>query len=125
MTNTPPPTANHARDHLANEYTLLAWSRTGIAIIALGFVVARFGLLIRELGGRVATHVLTGASTVFGVLLVFDGVVLLALSLRRYLRTGQGIEQDTYTWSPWLGLTLTGSLLVGGVLLGVYLVIAN
>ena len=38
-------------DYLANERTYLAWLRTGIATIALGFVVARFGLLIRTLTG--------------------------------------------------------------------------
>jgi putative membrane protein len=35
-------------DHLANERTYLAWIRMGIAIIALGFVVARFGRFLRE-----------------------------------------------------------------------------
>ncbi|MGH2639766.1 MAG: YidH family protein, partial [Rhabdochlamydiaceae bacterium] len=36
-------------DNLANERTYLAWLRTGITVIALGFVVAKFGLIVREL----------------------------------------------------------------------------
>ena len=36
-------------DHMANERTYLAWLRTGITVIALGFVVAKFGLIVREL----------------------------------------------------------------------------
>lgn len=31
-----------ARDHLANERTLLAWVRTSIAMIALGIAIAKF-----------------------------------------------------------------------------------
>ena len=34
---------------MANERTYLAWVRTGITIMALGFVVAKFGIIIREL----------------------------------------------------------------------------
>jgi len=36
-----------AREHLANERTLLAWMRTSIAIMAFGFVVVKFSLFIR------------------------------------------------------------------------------
>jgi hypothetical protein len=35
--------------HQANERTLLAWIRTGIALMAFGFAIARFGLFLREL----------------------------------------------------------------------------
>jgi putative membrane protein len=35
---------------LANDRTFLAWLRTCIAIIGLGFVVARFSLFLREFG---------------------------------------------------------------------------
>ena len=31
---------------MANERTYLAWVRTGIAVMALGFVVAKFGIII-------------------------------------------------------------------------------
>ncbi len=43
-----PSNPNATRDHLANERTFLVWVRSCIAIMALGLVVARFGLLIRE-----------------------------------------------------------------------------
>ena len=37
------------RVYFAAERTQLAWVRTGIAIIALGFVVSRFGLFLQLL----------------------------------------------------------------------------
>jgi len=38
-----------ATDYLAAERTVLAWIRTGIALMGLGFVLARFGLFLEEL----------------------------------------------------------------------------
>lgn len=121
----PKPPGSATRDHLANERTLLAWSRTGIAIIALGFVVARFGLLIRELGARIG-HVpasATGLSTGFGAALVICGGLATLLALARYLRTGRQIERGEYHWSPWLGVSLASVLLIASVLVTVYLFI--
>ena len=48
------PDDKKATEHLANERTFLAWVRTSIAIMSLGFVVARFGLWLRELAVRVS-----------------------------------------------------------------------
>ena len=49
------------RVYFAAERTLLAWVRTGLAMMEFGFVVARFGLFLRELasergGGRPNTQ---------------------------------------------------------------------
>ena len=91
-----PPSPSRTRDHLANERTLLAWVRTSIAVIGLGFIVARFGLLLRELGATNPRPLPTGVSTVIGVTLTVCGVVVLLLSLQRYRTVGDGIERNDY-----------------------------
>lgn len=116
---------SRARDLLANERTLLVWIRTGIAVIALGFVVARFGLLIRELGHNAPRLTPLGISTAFGTALVLLGAALTALALLRYIRTGEAIEQGEYRWSPRLAVVLAAILVLAGLLLAVYLLITG
>src|SRR5256714_11648617 len=76
-----PPNPNELRDHLANERTLLAWARTAITIMALGFVIAKFGILVREVRGL--THAAQEAvhfSALFGAALACTGAVALAFA---------------------------------------------
>src|SRR6476646_7271039 len=42
------PMAGKVSDHLANERTFLAWVRTSLGLIGLGFVLARMGLFLRQ-----------------------------------------------------------------------------
>ncbi|HTQ37795.1 MAG TPA: DUF202 domain-containing protein [Pirellulales bacterium] len=44
-----------ARTGLAAERTLWAWVRMGIALMGFGFVVARFGLFLREISAATAS----------------------------------------------------------------------
>ncbi|MBV8525410.1 MAG: DUF202 domain-containing protein [Acetobacteraceae bacterium] len=37
----------HFSDHAANERTFLAWVRTAIAVMAFGFLVAKFDLFLK------------------------------------------------------------------------------
>ncbi|MBI2825122.1 MAG: DUF202 domain-containing protein [Planctomycetia bacterium] len=70
--------ADDLRMRLAGEQTLLAWVRTGVALMGLGFVVARFGLFLREIA--VAEHLLqaprSGFSLWIGTGLILLGVVV-------------------------------------------------
>jgi len=65
-------------DYLAAERRLLAWIRTGLALMGFGFVVARFGLFLQEL--QIAQHTLParsyGLSLWFGTALIAVGVIV-------------------------------------------------
>lgn len=81
------------RVYLAAERTLLAWVRTGLAMMGFGFVVARFGLFLRMLsarpelaGGNAAPVHTGGVSQWFGTALILSGVVILVLATRNHVR---------------------------------------
>jgi putative membrane protein len=97
MADVPPVSApgdSQFRDHAANERTLLAWIRTGIALMAFGFAIARFGLFLREMAevGQVRVAHGTG-STWVGVVLVVLGLVTNAAATVRYSRLRNAIQQ--------------------------------
>ena len=120
----PAPSPSATRDLLANERTLLAWARTAIAIMGLGFVVARFGLVLRELAGAGGAAP-RGVSTAFGMALVLCGVLLLALATLRYRQIADDVLQGSVRWDPRLGYLLTGLLVLAGLLLVVYLLLTG
>jgi putative membrane protein len=85
MIEQPPPGDSQFRDHAANERTLLAWIRTGIALMAFGFAIARFGLFLREVGQVGQVHVGQGVGSAwFGVVLVVIGLLTNAAATFRY-----------------------------------------
>src|SRR5437899_5520396 len=72
---------------LANERTFLAWVRTSIAVMSLGFVIARFSLWMREMSyGVNATMRIrqTGISEALGECMIGLGGVLTAFAAWRY-----------------------------------------
>ena len=80
------PILDDPRVPLAAERTFLAWIRTGLALMGFGFVVARFGLFLRELEAtqhieRLSGH---GISLWLGIALVVLGVFLNLAALARY-----------------------------------------
>src|ERR1700752_3203791 len=80
-------------DHAANERTFLAWVRTGIAVIAFGFVLEKFNLFLQTiasaaLGARAEQLArLSGlVGNYEGLLLIFGGVALVVLATTRFGR---------------------------------------
>jgi putative membrane protein len=78
------------RVFFAAERTLLAWVRTGLTIMAFGFVVARFGLFLRLLAtqqpgvvSNMATH--HDVSNVVGILLVVVGIACMILGAVQHM----------------------------------------
>jgi len=115
------------RNFFAAERTLLAWIRTGLTIIALGFVVARFGLFMRLFARSVAAEGVqpetSRLSGPLGVLLVGVGafaVILAATQFRGYVRT---LQPDGFppNYRTSTAVILAYTIAAIGVVLGVYL----
>jgi putative membrane protein len=84
------------RVRFAAERTLLAWMRTGLALMGFGFVVARFGLFLREVA--VAEHVAvhqrsTGWSLWIGTGLIALGVLVSLVASFEYYRFVRLLKQ--------------------------------
>jgi hypothetical protein len=48
-------------DHAANERTFLTWLRTGIAVVAFGFVIEKFDLFVLTLAGATSLDAAAGS----------------------------------------------------------------
>jgi uncharacterized protein (DUF302 family)/uncharacterized membrane protein YidH (DUF202 family) len=83
------------RDYLAAERTLLAWIRTGLALMGFGFVVARFGLFLQQLqlAQRARAAQPYGLSLWFGTALIGAGVVVNLLSGWHHLHLVRSLDQ--------------------------------
>jgi putative membrane protein len=87
-----------ARIYMAAERTFLAWIRTGIALMGFGFVVARFGLFLRELspGGEKPTVPSTGFSLAVGVGMITVGIIVNVVSVIRHRRYVEAIDRNEF-----------------------------
>jgi putative membrane protein len=110
---------------LAAERTLLAWVRTGLALMGFGFVVARFGLFLYAVAAAdgLAAGLPPGQSLWIGATLIAIGVVVNLLAGVRHVRLlGRLRRGEPYRPSAWsLGVVVTGALAAVGVVMTAYL----
>ncbi|HLX40061.1 MAG TPA: DUF202 domain-containing protein [Ktedonobacteraceae bacterium] len=110
-------------DHLANERTFLAWTRTALSIIAFGFVVERFGLLLRELGLKVNNESpVTGHySTIIGITLTLLGTLVMGIALVNFLQARTSIDKAQFHPHQGFAILLTVVTCLIGAILAIYL----
>ena len=116
-------------DHAANERTFLAWVRTAIAIMAFGFLVARFNLILRisaqspTVGGaQPAAAGARGFGELAGLMLIAAGLVIVTVATIRFIRTGRAIDSpELYFSGVKTDLLLAALMLIMGIALVIYL----
>lgn len=108
----------------ANERTLLAWVRTGIALMTFGFVIARIGVWLRALATAQRASELHPFGTAWiGAAFVALGVVANALATVRYSRAKRAIVAGEPLPDDRSPLVLATVVTVLGAVMGTYLLL--
>jgi putative membrane protein len=117
------------RVRFAAERTLLAWMRTGLALMGFGFVVARFGLFLQEIAFvRQAAQVRSyGWSLWIGTALVTLGIAVTLLAAAQHWRILQRLKRgEDYIAPRWsLGLIVSVLLAILGGAMVAYLLFVS
>jgi putative membrane protein len=122
----PAGTSADSRLRLGLETTLLAWVRTGLALMGFGFVVARFGLFLREFEeSQHFSQRQVRMSLWFGISLIAAGVfVNLLAAWMHYPFMHRFRKDETDLPSTWkLGLLLSALTVLVGVMMLIFLLI--
>lgn len=119
--------AGDPRVYFAAERTLLAWIRTGLALMGFGFVVARFGLFLREVATIRGLSLPSPRGPHFslwiGTAMVILGVLVNVVSAWQHARFLSDFHRGAAfrPKAPRLGIILAGLLACLGIGVAAYL----
>lgn len=114
-------------DHSANERTFLAWTRTGLAVMAFGFVIEKFNVVVETVANTTAPaaaqkllieRLATPLGRYDGIALILVGIALIIIAGIRYARTAHLIDRAELmtvgSGRAEMMLTITLALLASG-----------
>jgi inner membrane protein YidH len=112
---------------LANERTFLAWVRTSIAVMSLGFVIARFSVWMREVSLRVNPQIphRLGISAPLGECMIGLGALLTLFAACRYRVVNRAIERGEIAADPKMVIAVTVIVLGAAAAVIAYMVLSS
>lgn len=121
----PKPLVSDPRVFFAAERTLLAWVRSGLAVMALGLVIDKFGLLLSVLTASTSHHQSSrDLSHYLGIILILVGTLIVVgaqYNHHAYLTClpAEDLPKQAIVRLDWF---LTFSIAIIGVFLTIYLI---
>jgi putative membrane protein len=123
------PAESDPRIYFAAERTFLAWIRTGLGLMGVGFAVSRFGLFLREFSATQghASASSPAHSVVAGAALVILGVVVNLGAVINHFQITRRLAEGT--WQPGkvstMAVALALLLAIVGAGMAVYLLLVK
>jgi putative membrane protein len=108
--------SKYIQQHLANERTFLAWIRTAIAIIGVGFLVTNLHFTMRSSLSTVGDLL----ANAIGITSVGVGIITIIMATVVYFKKITTINEQTFTASKKYIITLSILIVVITLLFGVY-----
>jgi|SRR5918995_4939277 putative membrane protein len=116
----------YVQQHLANERTFLAWLRTCIALIGLGFVISKFDFFLNRFSNGSFSDSNTSFANVdyaslLGLAIIVIGIILIVYALKSYLCAYKSIDTGVYIPKRSIIYAATVSFVVLSILIIAYL----
>jgi len=129
------PNADRSQQHLANERTFLSWIRTCVALVGLGFIIAKFNFFMDEFRliiqsntvepenipvTNVSQSLADAGSLLIGTGFVIFSLILILFALKNYRDNDKAIRLGVYTPKHTIMYATTGLIATLSVAIVIY-----